>query len=414
MKVARGWYIPSAGEMILNGINTFRGSPQACLKSISYCPQDNFLYDDMTVEEHLILISSLRDMSNVDGVGEVGGDSIDAHISWILTTLGIADKKTTLAKKLSGGMKRRLCLAMSTVGFPPVILCDEPSSGVDSMSQRGIWKLLEAAKKKSAVLLTSHSALETVILSDSIVRMESSEQITQTTGIEKMAFSIKDEIENITTEYELTSSNTNELANIIANIPNDGSEWKIASKRLTSGSLPPLEEAANSTEHTGAEETEENALQTIDEVPETLNCNSPGTWRQICILMSLVFMHKDRIFHLVVVCLPFNGALIWLMLNLNSFNDDVFNIILPIAPIIVIFCCTIALAQLIDCFATERSLGVTKLLFGQGISRFAYLSSHVIMYSLLCYPVRTMIHLLNYVVIVLCILFVSPHKLNRS
>eukprot|EP00551_Chaetoceros_affinis_P007498 CAMPEP_0203682310 /NCGR_PEP_ID=MMETSP0090-20130426/45368_1 /ASSEMBLY_ACC=CAM_ASM_001088 /TAXON_ID=426623 /ORGANISM="Chaetoceros affinis, Strain CCMP159" /LENGTH=51 /DNA_ID=CAMNT_0050551183 /DNA_START=109 /DNA_END=260 /DNA_ORIENTATION=- len=51
---------------------------------------------------------------------------------------------------------------MSTVGFPKIILCDEPSSGVDSVSQRGIWKVLEAAKQKSAILLTSHSSLEAV------------------------------------------------------------------------------------------------------------------------------------------------------------------------------------------------------------------------------------------------------------
>ena len=98
----------------------------------------------MTVEEHLIFDlhrffeGYVKHMSyvDVDGVGEVGGDSIDAHILWILTTraLGIADKNTTynLGQKIirRNEVKRRLCCAspcaMSTVGFPPVILCDEP------------------------------------------------------------------------------------------------------------------------------------------------------------------------------------------------------------------------------------------------------------------------------------------------
>ena len=83
----------------------------------------------MTVEEHMLLVSSFRDMSRIDG-----GDVL-SHINWILTTLDILQKRSTMAKNLSGGMKRRLCLAMSIVGFPKVILCDEPSSGVDSISQ---------------------------------------------------------------------------------------------------------------------------------------------------------------------------------------------------------------------------------------------------------------------------------------
>jgi|AntRauTorckE5430_2_1112549.scaffolds.fasta_scaffold71133_1 ABC-type multidrug transport system ATPase subunit len=78
----------------------------------------------MTIEEHLLLlVSSLRDLLKVDNVED--------SITWILTTLDIAGKQTTLTKNLSGGMKRSLCLAMSIYGFSKVMLCDEPSSGVN-------------------------------------------------------------------------------------------------------------------------------------------------------------------------------------------------------------------------------------------------------------------------------------------
>lgn len=313
MRVAAGYYIPSEGEMILNGTNIFRGNPHDCLKSISFCPQDNYLYENMTVGEHLMFMSSLRGMSNEENVSE--------HIDWILHTLDIFDKKSTLAKNLSGGMKRRLCLGLASVGFPPVILCDEPSSGVDSINQRGIWKLLETLKTKSAILLTSYSSLEAVILSDSVVMMKNSEDISQTKGVEGIAFSIKDEVENSTSEYEVNASNLEELAGTIASIPNDGSEWKIASKRLTMDTLPPLKDAMNKSDISFAD-NDRAALQ-VNEVPETFDCEPPSTWRQVAIIMSTLFLHPDRLFFILIFGGGINGVQIWLARKYEGWDDIV-------------------------------------------------------------------------------------------
>ena len=131
LKIAAGYYIPSGGEIFFEEQNVFRSSLSS-LQQISLCPQENYLFPDMTVDEHMTLIARLRDTSHIE--------DLSSHINWILTTLSINDKRTTIASNLSGGMKRRLCLAMAVVGFPKVILLDEPSSGVDSINQRGIWK----------------------------------------------------------------------------------------------------------------------------------------------------------------------------------------------------------------------------------------------------------------------------------
>ncbi len=369
--------------MILNGSNIFRENQHSCLQSISFCPQDNYLYESMTVEEHLLFMSSIRDMSRVEDV--------NAHIDWILQTIGILDKKSTLAKNLSGGMKRRLCLAMSSVGFPSVILCDEPSSGVDSMNQRGIWKLLETMKQKSAILLTSHSALEAVILSDSVIMMESSELITQNNGIEGMAFSIKDDVENITTEYDVNTDDAEGLANIISLLPNDGSEWKIASKRLTSDTLPPLEEILRrGDEDDSSDAAEENEVHTPDEVENThdMNCEAPGTWRQVRILMSISLLHPDRLFFIVIFGIGLNVGQIWVANQYFGWGYMPRLIMTPLLPMIPFIACTIIIVQLTEMFATDRSLGVTKLILSQGITRFAYLFANVLVFSLLSYPVR--------------------------
>lgn len=381
MRVAAGYYIPDQGEMLLNGTNLFRESPHVCLKSISFCPQDNYLYENMTVQEHLQLMTFFRDMSQIDDTS--------AHIDWILHTLGIFEKKSTKAKHLSGGMKRRLCLAISTLGFPPVILCDEPSSGVDSISQRGIWKLLETMKKKSAILLTSHSTLETMILSDLVIRMQSSENITQTLPIQGIAFSIKDETDNIMTEYDVNDVNWDEVANIIVSLPNDGIQWKVTSKHLTDSALPSLEEAFRYGGDNNAEDTSESRTDavTTTEIPETLNCEAPSTHRQIMIMISTVIFHVDRMFFLVTYSIPINGAQIWLLTNYEEWDGAAQLILTPLLPLIAFIAVTIIMVQVTDLFATERSLGVSKLILSQGITRFAYLFSSVLIYSILSYPV---------------------------
>ena len=272
MRVAAGYHIPSEGEIFLENANVVRESPWSCLKSISFCPQDNYLYENMTVEEHLLLVSSLRDLTKVNNVED--------HITWILTTLDIVVKRTTLTKNLSGGMKRRLCLPMSIFGFPKVILCDEPSSGVDSINQRGIWKLLETAKKHSVILLTSHSTLEAVILSDSVVMMESSTLISQTTGIQNMAFSLKDDIDNTTVEYDITS--VDEVAQIIASPPSNSREWRLASKCLTTTELPRLRDILMNRGREGnVPDNEELVVEEVKTIQATCCCDAPSTFRQM-------------------------------------------------------------------------------------------------------------------------------------
>lgn len=374
--------------MIFDDTNVFRESPQVCLKSISFCPQDNYLYENMTVQEHLQLMTFFRDMSQID--------DISAHIDWILHTLGIFEKKSTKAKHLSGGMKRRLCLAISTLGFPPVILCDEPSSGVDSISQRGIWKLLETVKKKSAILLTSHSALETMILSDLVIRMQSSENITQTLSIQGIALSIKDETDNIMTEYDVNDSNWDKVANIILSLPNDGIQWKVTSKHLTDNALPSLEEAFRYGYDNNAEATTSESRAdavTLSEIPETLNCKVPSTHRQIMIMVSTMIFHVDRMLFLVTFAIPINGVQIWLLTNYEEWDGAEQQILTPLLPLIAFIAVTIIMVQVTDLFATERSLGVTKLVLSQGISRFAYLFSSVLIYSIISYPVRQVCHM---------------------
>ena len=68
----------------------------------------------------------------------------------------------------SGGMKRRISILLSTIGNPNVVFLDEPSTGLDPVNRRFIWKMIKEIKKKSSVILTTHSMSEAEFLSDRI------------------------------------------------------------------------------------------------------------------------------------------------------------------------------------------------------------------------------------------------------
>lgn len=74
----------------------------------------------------------------------------------------------------SGGNKRKLCIAMAMIGVPPVILMDEPTSGVDPIARRALWnmvKLMQRQKIKPAMVLTTHSIEECEVLCNKSIQI---------------------------------------------------------------------------------------------------------------------------------------------------------------------------------------------------------------------------------------------------
>ena len=91
------------------------------------CPQFDILWDDLTVEEHLLFYARLKGISPADEVSKVKSAMDEVYLS------KFAKFKT---KQLSGGMKRRLSVAISLVGDPKIVFLDEPSTGLDPENRR--------------------------------------------------------------------------------------------------------------------------------------------------------------------------------------------------------------------------------------------------------------------------------------
>jgi ABC-type multidrug transport system ATPase subunit len=100
---------------------------------IGICSQFDYLFEEFTVYESLHLYSRLR------GIKE---NKIDEYINQKLISVGLENKINERISNLSGGMKRRLSICISTLGEPFIIFMDEPTTGLDPNNRRKIWKLI--------------------------------------------------------------------------------------------------------------------------------------------------------------------------------------------------------------------------------------------------------------------------------
>lgn len=98
----------------------------------------------------------------------------------MLETVGLSHRKSVMSKKLSGGEKRKLGIAMSLVNDPELLFLDEPTTGLDPQARRDLWRLVEETRKKGAtVVLTTHYLDEAEKLADDVAIMHKGKVIAQ-------------------------------------------------------------------------------------------------------------------------------------------------------------------------------------------------------------------------------------------
>ncbi|KAI4971727.1 hypothetical protein ZWY2020_002641 [Hordeum vulgare] len=132
--------------------------------SMGVCPQNDMLWEMLTGREHLQFYGRLKSLS---------GSGLDLAVEESLRSVnlllgGAADKQV---KKYSGGMKRRLSVAISLIGNAKVVYMDEPSTGLDPASRKSLWTAVKQAKQDRAIILTTHSMEEAEVLCDRLCIM---------------------------------------------------------------------------------------------------------------------------------------------------------------------------------------------------------------------------------------------------
>ena len=138
------------GEIFIYG-KDIRGNFNELNDLFGYCPQFDAIFEHLTVYENLEFYATIK------GIKE---NLIDALVRNMILEMALTEFTNKIAGRLSGGNKRKLSVAISMLGNPPIILLDEPSTGMDPEARRFMWSVIHKMStkgRKSSIILTTHS-----------------------------------------------------------------------------------------------------------------------------------------------------------------------------------------------------------------------------------------------------------------
>ncbi|XP_075828185.1 phospholipid-transporting ATPase ABCA3-like [Microtus pennsylvanicus] len=158
LSILTGLYLPTRGKVYIGGYDISTDMVEV-RKSLGLCPQDDLLFPMLTVSEHLDFYCVIKGMPSNKRTSE---------IRRMLTAFDLLHKSDTMSKNLSGGMKRKLSIIIALIGDTKVVILDEPTSGMDPVSRRATWDLLQQYKENRTILLTTHHMDEADVLGDRI------------------------------------------------------------------------------------------------------------------------------------------------------------------------------------------------------------------------------------------------------
>jgi ATP-binding cassette, subfamily A (ABC1), member 3 len=156
---------PTSGHAIVAG-NNIRTNMSNIRQDMGICLQHDCLFPQLTVREHVQFFARLKGLYT-----KVSIEEAEKQVDQALIDVALSEKRNTLSKNLSGGMKRKLSVAIAFCGGSKVVLLDEPTSGMDPFSRRFTWNLIRHYKKDRIIILTTHFMDEADILGDRIAIM---------------------------------------------------------------------------------------------------------------------------------------------------------------------------------------------------------------------------------------------------
>ena len=150
---------PTAGSIHVFGIDAVR-EPHAAKQAMGITPQEAGLFDSLTVREHLALFGRLKRLRAHESVREADR---------LLRELNLTGAAARRVGTLSGGQRRRILIGLALLGEPPLLILDEPTTGLDPASRQDVWRVLRAAVSNGAsIVLSTHYMEEAERLSDRI------------------------------------------------------------------------------------------------------------------------------------------------------------------------------------------------------------------------------------------------------
>ena len=186
MNIITGYLAATSGDVTINGID-IKKDPEAAKKCIGYLPEQPPLYLDMTVKEYLGFVAELK---------KVPAKERREQIRLVMEMTQIQDMQERLIKNLSKGYRQRVGLAQAILGFPEVIILDEPTVGLDPKQIIEIRDLIKNLAKNHTVILISHILSEISAVCDHVMIISKGKLVASDTaeGLQQMMGGKKGEL----------------------------------------------------------------------------------------------------------------------------------------------------------------------------------------------------------------------------
>lgn len=159
MNMITGYIASTEGDILIDGHNILE-EPEEAKKRIGYLPEIPPLYQDMTVREYLEFAAELKSIPK---------EKKKSNIEEVMSTTKVEDVKNRLIKNLSKGYKQRVGLAQALLGYPEIIILDEPTVGLDPKQIIEIRDLIKGLGRKHTVILSSHILSEVSAVCDHVL-----------------------------------------------------------------------------------------------------------------------------------------------------------------------------------------------------------------------------------------------------
>jgi len=154
--------LPTSGDAIILNKNLIKDS-QYIKQKLNVSPQETAIAPNLNVQENLEMIA---------GIYGISKNEIPRMVEEMVTVFNLTDVRKKKTKLLSGGMQRRLSIAMALITEPEILFLDEPSLGLDVIARRELWAIIRKIKDKTTIILTTHYLEEAEALSDRVAIMQ--------------------------------------------------------------------------------------------------------------------------------------------------------------------------------------------------------------------------------------------------
>jgi len=186
---------PTSGDAFVGGFS-IKNEPNLVKKNIGYMSQKFSLYNDLTVAENIRFFA---------GIYGLDGKKYEERKKWVLKVANLENMENVITGSLPGGIKQRLALGTAVIHEPKIVFLDEPTSGVDPISRRNFWDLInDLSGGGTTVLVTTHYLDEAEFCND-IILINSGRLIAQGNSEELKTEYIKNPILEIESDRVIDS-----------------------------------------------------------------------------------------------------------------------------------------------------------------------------------------------------------------